>query len=344
MKSTRILIEGIGGVGGVIAGKLIQAGYNPILVTGNPEISEAINRSGLTVIEPRRKATLPARAFSSLSELPTDARFDMALLIMKAHSVVQAAKDTMPFLKPEDGFVTTFQNGIIEDSVAAAIGRERVIAGIVGWGATMHGPGIVERTGPGTLHIGELDGAMSERLERLAEILKVVTPVVSTDNIRGAQWCKLAINCTITTIGALTGESLGRMLEDARVRRAFLGIYREVADTALALGMRLERVAVNPMMLYLPQDAGYLTRFLKDLLVRIAGRKHGKLKSSSLQSLERGRKTEIDFLNGYVVEQARKAGVPTPLNQTITRMIKEIEEGKRKLSPANMEELLAVSI
>jgi 2-dehydropantoate 2-reductase len=101
---------------------------------------------------------------------------------------------------------------------------------------------------------------------------------------------------------------------------------------------------VDPMMLYLPSDAGSLTLFLKDLLVRIAGRKHGKLKSSSLQSLERGRKTEIDFLNGYVVEQARKVGVPAPLNEAITRMIKEIEQGKRKLSPTNMEELLATPV
>lgn len=78
--------------------------------------------------------------------------------------------------------------------------------------------------------------------------------------------------------------------------------------------------------------------------MRIAGHKHGKLKSSSLQSLERGRKTEIDVLNGYVVEQARKIGVPAPLNESITRMIKEIEQGRRKLSPANMEELLATPV
>lgn len=344
MESARILIEGIGGVGGVIAGKLIQAGFSPTLVTGNREISEAINQRGLTVIEPGKKATLPTRAFASLAELPADARFDMALLVMKAHSVAQTASDTLPFLKPQNGFVVTFQNGITEDIVAAAIGNKRVIAGIVGWGATLHGPGVVERTGPGTLHIGELDGGMTERLENLARTLKAVTPVVTTGNIRGGQWSKLAINCTITTIGALTGESLGRMLKDARVRRAFLGIYREVVNTALALGMRLERIAVDPMMLYVPPNAGYLTLFLKDLLVRIAGHKHGKLKSSSLQSLERGRKTEIDFLNGYVAEQARKVGVPAPLNEAITGMIKEIEQGRRKLSPANMEELLATPV
>jgi 2-dehydropantoate 2-reductase len=109
------------------------------------------------------------------------------------------------------------------------------------------------------------------------------------------------------------------------------------------LGVRLERIAVDPMLLYVPFDASLLTRFFKDLLVRIVGRKYGRLKSSSLQSLERGRRTEIDFLNGYVVEQASKIGVHVPLNKSVTRMIKEIEQGQRRLSPANMEELLDVS-
>jgi 2-dehydropantoate 2-reductase len=343
MESTRILVEGIGGIGGVVAGKLIQAGYAPTLVTGNQEICEVINQRGLTVIEPGNKFTVPARAFSSLAELPSETCFDIALLAMKAHSVVQTASDTARFLNPQGGFVVTCQNGIVQDSVAEKIGGDRIVAGIIGWGGTMHGPGVVERTGPGAIHLGELDGSKTMRLDHLVRLLGVITPVIITDNIKGAQWSKLAINCTITTIGALTGENLGHLLKDVRGRRAFLGIYREVIETALALGVRLERIAVDPMLLYVPLDAGFPTRFFKDLLVRIVGRKYGRLKSSSLQSLERGRKTEIDFLNGYVVEQASKVGVHVPLNESVTRMIKEIEQGQRKLSPANMEELLAVS-
>ncbi|PKN66682.1 MAG: 2-dehydropantoate 2-reductase [Deltaproteobacteria bacterium HGW-Deltaproteobacteria-15] len=340
MDSSRILIEGIGAIGGVVAGKLIKAGYAPTLVTGNREISEEINRNGIGVSTPDEKFTAPARAFTSLAELDRDDRFDVALLTMKAHRVVEAARDTLPFLDPQHGFVLTCQNGIVEDAVAGEIGAGRVAAGIIGWGGTMHGPGVYERTGPGAIHIGEPDGSQTKRIEKLADILRVVTPVVVSGNIKGAQWGKLAINCTITTIGALTGESLGNMLRDGRVRQAFMATYREVIDTALALGFRPERIAVNPMLLYVPESAGAVTRFVKDILVRIAARKHGKLKSSSLQSLERGRKTEIDFLNGYVVEQARKAGVRTPFNEALTRMIKEIEQGRRSLTPANMEELL----
>jgi len=340
METCRILIEGIGSIGGVIAGELIRAGYDPALVTGNPEISAAIKRNGLSVSTPEEQFTVPARPVTSLQELDPGTRFDVALLVMKAQSAVQAARDTVRFLEPEAGFVVTCQNGIVEDVVADAIGTRRVVAGIIGWGGTMHRPGVVERTGPGAIHLGELDGMKTERIKGLARVLKAVTPVVVTDNIQGAQWSKLAINCTITTIGALTGENLGALLKDGKARQAFLGLYREVIDTALALGVRLERIAVDPMLLYAPGNSGVLTRLFKDLLVRVVGRKYGKLKSSSLQSLERGRKTEIDFLNGYVVEQALKAGVPTPLNQCLTRMIQEIEQGRRRPSPANISELL----
>jgi 2-dehydropantoate 2-reductase len=340
MEITRILIEGIGSIGGVVAGKLIRAGYAPTLVTGNAAISEAINRNGIRVITPEEQFTVRARALTSLAELDPDGCFDVALLIMKAYRVVDAARDTLPLLDPEHGFVLTCQNGIVQDVVAGEIGAARVAAGIIGWGGTMHGPGVYERTGPGAIHIGEPDGSRSERIQKLADVLRAVTPVETSANIRGAQWGKLAINCTITTIGALTGETLGDMLRDRRARLAFMDTYREVIDTALALGIRPERIAVNPMLLYVPASAGPVTRLLKDLLLRAAARRHGRLKSSSLQSLERGRRTEIDFLNGYVVEQARKVGVRTPFNEALTSMIKEIEQGSRSLSPANMEELL----
>jgi 2-dehydropantoate 2-reductase len=340
MDLSRILIEGIGSIGGVIAGKLIQAGYAPTLVTGNEKISVVINRNGISVSSPDEKFTVRSRAFTSLAELDQNGRYDVVLLVMKAHQVVEAARSTLPFLDPEHGFVLTCQNGIVQDAVAAEVGAGRVAAGIIGWGGTMHGPGVYERTGPGAIHIGEPDGSRTERIEKLAGILRAVTPVEVSANIKGAQWGKLAINCTITTIGALTGETLGDMLGDRRARQAFMSTYREVIDTALALGFRPEKIAVDPMLLYVPKSAGVLTRFLKDILVRIAARKHGKLKSSSLQSLERGRRTEIHFLNGYVVEQARKSGVRTPFNEALTRMIKEIEQGKRSLTPANMEELI----
>jgi 2-dehydropantoate 2-reductase len=124
------------------------------------------------------------------------------------------------------------------------------------------------------------------------------------------------------------------------MRRAFMRTYGEVVETASRLGVRLERIAANPMLLYVPKDAGAVTRLFKDVLVRIIGRRYGRLKGSMLQSLERGRKTEIDFLNGYVVQKAQDAGVPTPVNAALARLIREIESGTRAIARQNIDDLL----
>jgi 2-dehydropantoate 2-reductase len=337
----RILIEGVGGVGGIVAARLTAAGYSPVLVTGNAEIAGAINKNGISAKTPTEEFNVLAKAVVNLDDLDETEPFDAALLIMKANPVVEAAKKTLPFLREGKGYVVTFQNGVVEDAVAGAVGAHRVVSGIIGWGATMHAPGVYEKTSGGGIHIGELDGRVSDRLKELEQALEVVCPVVISRNIRGALWSKMAINCMITTMGALTGQLLGEMLKDRRVREAFLVIYREVLDTAVAAGIKVERIAASPRLFYLPPNAGLLNRFLKDMLMQVLGRRYRKLKSSMLQSLERGRPTEIDYLNGYVVETARKHGVPVPLNSLVTRMVKEIESGRRRIERRNMDEVLA---
>jgi len=337
----RILIEGVGGVGGIIAARLTAAGYDPVLVTGNAGIAETITKNGISAKTTTEEFHVLARAYESLDALDEEEPFDAAFLIMKANPVVEAAKKTLGFLREDGGYVVTFQNGVVEDAVAGAIGAERVVSGIIGWGATMHSPGVYEKTSGGQIHIGELDGQISDRVKDLEQALDVVCPVVISTNIRGALWSKMAINCMITTMGALTGQLLGEMLKDRRVRKAFLVIYREVLDTAAAAGIKPERIAANPRLMYLRPNAGLIHRFLKDKLMQVLGRRYKKLKSSMLQSLERGRMTEIDFLNGYVVEKAKQVGVPVPLNTLVTKMIKEIETGKREIAQQNMDELLA---
>jgi len=200
--------------------------------------------------------------------------------------------------------------------------------------------GVYEKTSIGSTLIGELDGSATERVQGLKQSIECAAPVVISDNIRGALWSKLALNCTVTTIGALTGGTLGEMLQNKAIRQLFLRGYSEVVDTAEALGIRLEPIAADPKLLYLSRNAGAFARFKKDLIMRILGRKYKNSRGSMLQSLERGRPTEIDFLNGYVVEQANKAGVPVPINETLVRLIKEIEAGKRSMGQQNVDDLI----
>lgn len=339
MSGERILIEGVGGIGGVVAARMIAAGYTPVLVTQNPAITEAIQRDGLRLTTPEGSHHVTATVYTTLADVPVDARFEAAYLIMKANSVLDAARETLPLLKP-DGYVVTFQNGIVEDAVAQIVGIERVIGATIGWGGTMHSPGVYEKTSLGGTHIGELHGRSTERVKRLAAALAHSAPVTISANMPGVLWSKLALNCAITTLGAVIGETIAGTLGDPRLRRLCLRAYAEVVDAAEAQGIVLERIAANPKLLYLSPGAGGLQALVKDWLVRYVGRKYGRVKASMLQSLERGRKTEIDFLNGYVVERGAEVGVATPVNAALTRLIKEIEAGGCKITRENSSLLL----
>ncbi|MCD6286039.1 MAG: 2-dehydropantoate 2-reductase, partial [Anaerolineae bacterium] len=234
--SPRILLMGCGAVGGVIGAGLLESGHDVTLVTHNTSISRTIVTHGLRVVTPDGTHTLSPKRCAALTHPDLTAvagSFDIVLLAMKASGVEAAARGVLPMLAP-DGIVVTLQNGIVEDHVASIIGRERAIGALVGWGATMHGPGIYERTSRGEMTIGELNGSTTERIQRLKTVLDAVAPTAVSANIYGALWSKLAINCVVTTLGATTGQLLGQMLRQARVRRLALSVISEVMDVAAA--------------------------------------------------------------------------------------------------------------
>jgi 2-dehydropantoate 2-reductase len=193
--------------------------------------------------------------------------------------------------------------------------------------------------------IGELNGSTTERIQRLKTLLDAVAPTAVSTNIYGAHWSKLAINCVVTTLGATTGQLLGQMLRQAGVRRLALSVISEVLDVATALGVTLVPVGgtLDLQRLYLPssrRDSGFRPSAIpKHAIIGLVGLKFRKLKSSMLQSLQRGREPEIDFLNGYVVERERERGVSTPLNAALTAMVQQIACGERQIRPQNLEEL-----
>jgi 2-dehydropantoate 2-reductase len=339
----RLLLMGCGSVGGVIAGGLLRAGHDLTVVTHNDEITQAIGTAGLRVTTPDGSWTVPATVHTHLEEIAGP--FAAVYLAMKATAVEQAAQDVAPYLA-DDGYVVTLQNGVVEDRVAALLGRERVVGALVGWGATMHAPGVYEMTSQGELVVGELDGQVMPRVQQVQAALETATPTTVSRNIYGVLWSKLAINCVITTLGAVTGQLLGEMLRRGAVRRLALVLISEVLDVARAQGIAVEPVGgtLDLERLYLPPDrrAG---RWGFDLLPRhaimmLVGIKFRRLKSSMLQSLERGRRPEIDFMNGYVVDRGREKGVPTPVNAALTQMVHEIAGGTRPIRPDNLGQLV----
>lgn len=344
----RILLMGCGAVGGVMAAGLLGAGHDLTLVTHNAAISDAIANNGLHVVTPDGRRTLAAAicADACPDVSAVEGPYDVALLAMKATEVEEAAREVLPLLSP-DGYVVTLQNGIVEERVSQIVGRRSVIGAIVGWGATMHRPGIYEMTSRGETTIGELDGIISGRVTGLRGTLSAAAPTSISANIIGALWSKLAINCAITTLGAVTGQALGALLRHWPARRLALAVVSEVLDTAAACGITLEPVGgtLDLTRLYVrPGQRGNefaLARIPQHVIIGAVGHRFRRLRSSMLQSMERGRTPEIDFLNGYVVAKAREMRVPVPVNAALTAMVHDIAEGRRPIHPANLTKLVA---
>ncbi len=337
MNKENILVQGIGAIGGLLSASLILKGYKVTLITGNEEITRAIRSDGIQIRNKTDTLSFHADVYTDLDELPK-AQFDISLLIMKANNVVEIAKETIPYLTSE-GYMVTMQNGIVEDAVIEGVeDPKRVIGCNVVFSATMHAPGIYERTSPGDIYIGEMDETITPRIKRLGEILNDINPTHITQNIRGILWSKLATNATINSLGVITGQKLGEMFKSKKTRLLTIQTYAEVIDVAHENEIKLEKTTADPYLLYMPKNSGRFTRFKKDFIVKMVGRKYKETRSSSLQSILRGRPTEVEFLNGYIKAHAKTTEVP--INSALIDMIKEIENGKREIKPDNIDDLI----
>ncbi|MFO0615193.1 MAG: 2-dehydropantoate 2-reductase [Polyangiaceae bacterium] len=338
-KGPRFLVVGAGGIGGIVAAYLLEQGHDVTTLSTNGAIRDAIAGQGFRIRGDGSIGTVPGRAVAKLS--PGEGKFDFILLATQPPDVERAARDAAPFLKDE-GALVCFQNGLCEDRVAPIVGRSRVIGGIVAWGATMVEPGVYDRTSSGGFQLGTLDGADDDRLRALGRALECIGPVVLTQNLVGARWSKLAINCAISALGTVGGDRLGVLMRNRYVRRLTLELMTEVVDVARATNVRLEKVSGTLDLDWIAltdedrRAAGSASLFAKHALLLAVGARYRRLKSSMLSAIERGRTPAVDFLNGEVVTRGQKLGIPTPINAAIRDEVWAIANGKARSSEKHL--------
>ena len=316
----RLLIVGCGGIGGVVAAYLFEQGHDVTALTTNAQIAEAINVHGLRVRGESAPGTVRGRAVRAL---PTGAPpFDYILLATQPPQVEQAARDVLAHLAP-DGAMVCFQNGLCEERVARIAGHERTVGAIVAWGASMVEPGVYDRTSAGGFVLGRLDGAPDYRLDELSRILECIGPTSITENLIGARWSKLAINCAISSLGTVGGDRLGVLLRHRFVRRLALEIMTETVAVARAARVRLEKVSGTLDLDWIAltdterQAIGSAGLVAKHALLLAVGARYRRMRSSMLAAIERGRTPAIDFLNGEVITRGAELGVPAPVNAAV---------------------------
>ncbi|HNR41394.1 MAG TPA: ketopantoate reductase family protein [Bacteroidales bacterium] len=329
------LVLGAGAVGGITAALMKVKGYNVEVICKYDDYASLISGQGINVKGVRGNFTVQLPAYSSAVKLKE--KKDVILHATKATDMTQAAMEAMPLLKDEGCFVS-MQNGICEDELIRVAGNNRVIGCVTGWGATMESPGNLIMTSSGDFILGYPDREPDEFLNLVAEALSSVVPVRMTENIMGHLYSKLIINSCITSLGAICGLYLGKMLSMEKVRRIFIEIIRESVLVADSMKIRIETFGGKLDFKKFIAGTGPLADLKRHLMIRLIGFRYRRLKSSSLQSLERGKQSEIEYLNGYIVRNAEKYNIEVPVNKAVVRLIHEIEAKKREISVNNFSD------
>jgi 2-dehydropantoate 2-reductase len=300
------IIGGAGAMGSVMGGQLALSGVEVTLLDVSQKAVEMINRNGLRIDDKSGESrTIPMRASANPAEIGP---VDVALVFVKCYQTEAAVRAAAPIIG-EQTVVLSLQNGWGNaPRIAGIVGEERVVAGVTYHSATVLGPGHIQHSGRGMTFIGELDGAMTERVQKIAEVFNgagIETTV--TDDVLKAIWSKLALNvCTLPT-SALLRFFAGQLIQHDGTLELMQALLREVITVANAQNIGLE----------------FDERW--EAITGLLGRASGA-KASMLQDVENRRRTEIDVINGAIVEAGQRLNIPTPYNQAMIWLVKALEE------------------
>ena len=349
----RIAVLGAGAVGSCIGAYLAQKDYDVTLMDQWPEHVDRMKRDGLKVRDPEKEFTVPVKALHLCEVSGLQDQFDIVFLAVKSYDTLWSTYFIAPYLKPM-GLMLSAQNGMNDEVVAGVVGINRTAGCVVQVGAAMYEPGYLVRTEPVTVHtfaVGELSGAVTPRIREVADVLKAVGQSEVTSNILGARWSKMVVNCMGNALAGLLGPATSSLSQEqqelAATIRMVLG--REVALVAQELGVEVEPIygvsiqefaeATTPgalMALRAKVEAGSRDRSLTPEQTSWLG---VPPRASLLQDVIKGRRTEIDYLNGYVVNKGREVEVSVKLNQTMVELVKKVERGEAKPGPSNLKKL-----
>ncbi len=296
----RVAVMGTGAVGGYFGGMLARSGAE-VMFIARPATAEAISRRGLFIDSAKFKETIRAEASSDPAAI---ANSELVLFCVKTTDTGSVAKTILPHLAP-GAVVLSLQNGVDNAEQLEAAGIHALPA-VVYVAASVPEPGRIKHSERGDLAIG---GPANRRadLERIAATFdKAGVPCKISENIQLDLWNKFVFNCALNATSAIAQVGYGAVAQNDWSRETTLSAARETIAVARAQGIELP-------------ERDILERLIQFAL------KMGPVTSSTAQDIARGKRTEIDSLNGYVVRRGAALGVPTPVNHTLTALLKLIE-------------------
>lgn len=347
----RIVIVGAGAVGGYVGGYLSRAGKDVTLIDPWPAHVEKMRTDGLTLqgLSEEECFNTPVKAMhvTEVQGLARTGPVDIAFVCMKSYDTEWATTLIRDYLAP-GGYVVSLQNCI----------NEYRIAGIVGWGKTIGciasqiavelvAPGEVRRGVPrgGNRHtvfrVGEIHGGISSRVEEIAELLSLIDSSKTTSNLWGERWSKLTANAMRNGLSASTGMSSNACDREAITRWICIRTAAEAVGVGLAQGYMLEKIyeAMPEQWLAGARQGGAARRELEEAMLASAERRAETMRPSMGQDIQKGRRTEVEFINGLVAQKGAELGIPTPVNLAMVEAVKRVELGKIEPSLDNVRDI-----
>ncbi len=345
MGQPRIAIVGAGAVGGYVGAHMARAGLDPVLIDAWPEHVEHMRRHGLTIqgVTKEEGFTTPVRALhvTDVQGLMREPPVDIAFVCVKSYDTEWAATLIRPYLSPA-GCAVSLQNCMNDERLAGVVGwsralgciASRILVDLVEPGRVVRG---VAKSGPAytVFRVGEPHGRTTARAEAVAHALSTADSAKVTTNLWGERWSKLAANAFENGMSACTGMTGNEVARSEPHRRLQIRLASETIRVGQALGNTLEPVVgVDPERFARAAEghAEDLAHTESVMLGHAAKRAEGQVASMG-QDMRKGRRTEIDFINGYVVERAAEIGRAVPANQRVLQLVREVERGRRKPDP-----------
>lgn len=322
----RIAVVGAGAIGSLIGGLLAHAGEEVTLI-GRPAHVAAIREHGLRIEGVLGKLSIPVKAAETLDFDP-----DLVLLAVKTQDVEAACLGIQA--RVQRSMLLTLQNGVrSDDLVAAMLPKENILSGVVMFNAQYLEPGLITYARPGSLVIGEAFSRNGRRAQELQTLLGRAVRTVISEDIQGVHWTKLLVNNLGNGLEAMTGMNIRQCLPYDILRRIGTLTLKEGYQVLEKAGISLAPLpgVPAPALQFIIRSPLPVAAWTLNLSMRSL-----KTLSSTLQSLRRGRPTEIDFLNGEVVRLGERVGLPTPYNSRVVELVKKVEKGHPFYTPEDL--------
>jgi 2-dehydropantoate 2-reductase len=337
----KIAVLGTGANGSCTAADLTNAGYDVVLIDQWPAHVEAMRANGLTIEMPNETVHAKVRAYHLCDVCTLNEKYDVVFLMTRAYDARWPAEFIKPYLQ-DNGLLIGIQNAMTVDDIAEIVGPSRTLGCVVELSSEVFTPGLVQRntTRDKTwFGIGSVDPSTEDRLPEIEAMLKNVGKVTIQPNIMSAKWMKLVVNTMCLGPFAAMGLKLSETAELPGMRELALKAGTEALELGQHLGYSLE-----PIFGLTPEDIKGSNQLLEKLLDKLNHDIGPRARDCSLQDHLKGRYSEVDIINGLVVEEWKKRGKEAPANAAIVEISRRIHAGELKPERANMaiaKELLA---